>query len=180
MNENRTVEINQKYQPYKRSCESDSNSSSKRSKSDTDEFDEHCDSSTSDTDNELICLTDDTEDSPNDDSDTEDFEDDSNLATDQSRYYPVVINQNRTFSKRSKELIRQFKSVHESNRRKPIETTQSIDDDRNQIKKLKWELKNTFNRNELLKEGYAVLSDTSFPFYSLCYMVSKGLLQFYM
>ncbi|CAF4234065.1 unnamed protein product, partial [Adineta steineri] len=64
---------------------------------------------------------------------------------------------------------KQFKDIYEHSKRKFIQPTQCIDDNINQIKNLRWELRNTFDRNALFKEGYAVLSDESFPFYSLCY-----------
>jgi hypothetical protein len=75
--------------------------------------------------------------------------------------------------KHSKKLIKQFKYLYKhSKKRKFIDATQSIDENINQIKKLRWELRYSFNRNDLFKEGYAVLSDELFPFYSLCYMVT--------
>ncbi|CAF3608295.1 unnamed protein product, partial [Rotaria sp. Silwood2] len=105
----------------------------------------------------------------------EDFEDDSNISTDQTQYNPVVLNdtileQKLALSGHSKKLLKQFKYLYEHSKRKAIEPTQSIDDNINQSKNLRWEVRNTFNRSDLLKEGYAVLSDESFPFYSLCYM----------
>ncbi|CAF1127439.1 unnamed protein product [Rotaria sordida] len=170
MNEIGTVKTNQK-----RLYEFEQNFSSKRSK-----YDEQYDSSTTDT--ESICSSSDTEkskieqnDDDDDDSDIEDFEDNSTISTDQSRYNPVVFNktilqQKQCLSRHSKKLLKQFKYFYEHSKRKPIESTTTIDDNINQRKKLRWELRNTFNRNDLFKEGYAVLSDESFPFYSLCYM----------
>ncbi|CAF1266168.1 unnamed protein product [Rotaria sordida] len=174
MNEIGTVKTNQK-----RLYEFEQNFSSKRSK-----YDEQYDSSTTDT--ESIYSSSDTEkskieqnddDDDDDDSDIEDFEDNSTISTDQSRYNPVVFNktilqQKQCLSRHSKKLLKQFKYFYEHSKRKPIESTTTIDDNINQRKKLRWELRNTFNRNDLFKEGYAVLSDESFPFYSLCYMVS--------
>jgi hypothetical protein len=180
MIEPRTVTINQKSHLYKRSHDPEQNISSKHIKCDVSEIDEQCNSSISDTDTESKCSTSDTEESNidqfDDNSDNEDSEDDSTISTDQSRYNPVVLNktihQKQSLSRHSKKLIKQFKYLYDHSKRKIIEPTQCIDENFDQIKKFHWELRNTFNRIDLLKEGYAVLSDQSFPFYSLCCMVS--------
>jgi len=166
MIEPRTVAINQECKrPHDHP---EQNISSKRLKSDIFDIDEQSDSSTS----ESKCSSTDTEESNIDQSD-----DDSNISTDQSRSIPVVLNktihQQPTLSRHSKKLIKKFKYLYDHSKRKLIEPTKSIDENLNQTKKLRWELRNTFNRIDLLKEGYAVLSDQSFPFYSLCYMVSN-------
>jgi len=177
MIEPRTVAINQECYLHKRPHDLEQNVSPKHIKYDTSELDEQCDSSISDIEIESKCSSSDTEEESNidqsdDNSDIEESEDDSNISTDQSRYIPVVSNKATALSRHSKKLIKQFKYLYEHSKRKSIEPTKCIDENQNQIKKLRWELRNTFNRIDLLKEGYAVLSDESFPFYSLCYMVS--------
>jgi hypothetical protein len=155
---------------------------SKRTKCDLIKSDEQYDSSTTDTDTESKCSSSDINESEieqnDDNSDIEDTENDTNISTDQSRYIPVVLNeiilqqQKQCLSRHSKKLIKKFKYIYNHSKRKVIEPTQCINDNINEINKLRWELRNSFNRIDLFKEGYAVLSDESFPFYSLCYMVS--------
>lgn len=125
----------------KRSNDCEENILSKRIKNDTSESD----SSISESNSDIEELN------------TDDFEDDSNISTEQSRYIPVVLNH----------LSRQSK-VFEYNKRKSIDPTKTTDENLN---KLRWKLKNSFNRTDLFKEGYVVLSHELFPFYSLCYMV---------
>ena len=167
-----TVKLNEEFRLPKRPYESDQVFPSKRTKYEIFEIDEQYDSSTSDMDTESKCSSrSDTEESDN----NSDIDDDSNISTDQSRYKPVAFNttsiHQQPLSRHSKKLITQFKYLYNHSKRKVIEPTQCKNDNINQIKKLHWELRNTFNRSALFKEGYAVLSDESFPFYSLCYMV---------
>ncbi|CAF3372679.1 unnamed protein product [Rotaria socialis] len=142
-------------------------------------------------DNESKCSTsDDTEPSSikqvDDNSDIEENEDDttniyfSKPSTDQHRHIPVVANeailqQQQALSRYSKRLISQFKYLYDQGLRKTIQPTTTLDYSDNQnneiyLEKLRWELRNTFNRIDLFKEGYCVLSNEPFPFYSLCYM----------
>jgi hypothetical protein len=172
--------------------------SSKRLKYDQLDFDDQIDSSctfgltTSDTDEdndtESKCSTsDETEQSSikqfDDNSDLEEIEDEtannihfSKLSSDQYRHIPVVLNQTiqqqqQTLSRHSKRLISQFKYLYNHGLRKSIQPTNASDNFNNQNSdKLRWELRNTFNRIDLFKEGYCVLSNEPFPFYSLCYM----------
>jgi hypothetical protein len=136
----------------KRSYDFEENLLSKRIKCDIIDTDEETDSKCSS--NEL--------------SDIED--DDLNISTDQSSYNKSNIHQ-QTLSRHSKNLIKQFKYLYNHSQRKVIQLTQTIDENINQINKLRWELRYSFDRNDLFKEGYAILSDELFPFYSLCYMV---------
>ncbi|CAF0764566.1 unnamed protein product [Rotaria sordida] len=146
-------------------------------------------------DTESKCSTsDDTEQSSikqfDDNSDIEENEDDisniyfSKISSDQHRHIPVVLNQTisqqqqPTFSRYSKRLISQFKYLYDQGLRKAIQPTNSFEffnnDNNNNndiyFEKLRWELRNTFNRIDLFKEGYCVLSNEPFPFHSLCYM----------
>ena len=153
-----------------------------------------------DNDTESKCSTsDDTEQSSrkqfDDNSDIEDIEDEttdvcfSKISSDQHRHIPVVLNesiiqQQQTLSRHSKRLISQFKQLYDQGLRKSIHTTNFINDLNNQpneiyLEKLRWELRNTFNRIDLFKEGYCVLSNEPFPFYSLCYMVNSFLFRSY-
>jgi len=174
MIEPRTVTINEEYYLHKRPHDPEQNISSKRLKCDISDIDEQSDSSTS----ESKCSSNDTEDSNIDQSDDND---DSNISTDQSRYIPVISNktilqQSSSLSRHSKKLIKKFQYLYDHSKRKSIQPTKSINENLNQTKNLRWELRNTFNRNDLLKEGYTILSDESFPFYSLCYMVSTKII----
>lgn len=153
---------------------------------------------TSDTDDDIDteskCSTsDDTEQIPikqcDDNSDFEEvLEDDtinhiyfSKISSDQQRHISVVLNQTtiqqqQTLSRHSKRLISQFKYYYDHGLRKAIQPTNSNENILKQaneiyLEKLRWELRNTFNRIDLFKEGYGVLSNESFPFYSLCYLV---------
>jgi hypothetical protein len=110
------------------------------------------------------------------------------IASDQHRHIPVVLSQTigqqqQALSRYSKRLISQFKYLYNHGLRKGVQPTNSIEIYNNQNndiyrEKLRWELRNTFNRIDLFKEGYAVLSNQSFPFYSLCYMVKYSLIYF--
>ena len=121
-----------------------------------------------------------------DNSDLEEVDEDTGntnlgkVLSDQHRHIPVVlkqtiIQQQQALTRHSKRLIGQFKYLYNHSIRKPVQptlcpenlqpTTQEI-----YLEKLRWELKNTFNRIDLFKEGYCVLSNEPFPFYSLCYM----------
>jgi hypothetical protein len=168
--------------------------SSKRLKYDQIDIDDQLDSSctfgltTSDTDEDNDSTSDDTEQSLikqfDDNSDIEDIEDDitthyfSKISSDQHRHIPVVLNktilqQQQTLSRHSKRLISQFKYFYDHGLRKSIQPTNSLENFNNQNNEiLRWELRNTFNRIDLFKEGYCVLSNEPFPFYSLCYMVN--------
>jgi hypothetical protein len=148
-----------------------------------------------DNDTESKCSTsDDTEQSSlkqlDDNSDIEEVEDEttniyfSKISSDQQRHIPVISNekilqQQQSLSRHSKRLISQFKYLYDQGLRKSIQPTNSLDDlnhnntnPNNEIacEKLRWEFRNTFNRIDLFKEGYCVLSNEPFPFYSLCYM----------
>jgi len=147
-----------------------------------------------DNDTESKCSTsDDTEQSLikqfDDNSDIEDIEDETTniyftkISSDQHRHIPVVLNElilqqkQQILSRHSKRLISQFKYYYDHGLRKAIQPTNSFDNIHNQtneiyLEKLRWELRNTFNRIDLFKEGYCVLSNEPFPFYSLCYMVN--------
>ncbi|CAF4856990.1 unnamed protein product, partial [Rotaria sp. Silwood2] len=104
----------------------------------------------------------------------------SKISSDQHRHIPVVLNQTiqqqpQTLSRYSKRLISQFKYLYDQGLRKGIQPTNSCEFFNNQnndiyLEKLRWELRNTFNRIDLFKEGYCVLSNEPFAFYSLCYM----------
>lgn len=147
-----------------------------------------------DNDSESKCSTsDETEQSSikqfDDNSDIEENEEEttsvyfSKISVDQHRIIPVVANesilqQQQALSRYSKRLISQFKYLYDQGLRKPIQTTNSSDCSNNQpddiyLQKLRWEIKNSFNRLDLFKEGYCVLSNEPFPFYSLCYMVNN-------
>jgi hypothetical protein len=170
MIEPRTVETNREYHLHKRLHDPEQHLFSKRIKCDTSESDEQCDSSSiSDSETESKSSRSDT-DRSDENSDCED------ISTDQSRSIPVVFNEvslhKPSFSRHSKRLIKQFQYLYEHSKRKTIEPTACLDEIINSTKKLRWELRHTFHRIDLLKEGYAVLSEESFPFYSLCYMVS--------
>jgi hypothetical protein len=104
-------------------------------------------------------------------SDIENFEDDSNISTNQQPYILVVQQQEQSLSRHSKRLTRQFKHLYDHSTRKIIEPTQCLNEN-NDRESVRWELRNKFNQTDILKEGYTVLSDKPFPFYSLCYMVS--------
>ncbi|CAF3914064.1 unnamed protein product [Adineta steineri] len=195
MNEPETVNSDQECSLLKRSHDLEQDFSPKRVKYETVPWDELYENTILDNEVELIYPTSDTEEEIDDTSDVkeeidgtsdveeeiddtsdiEDIEIDSNLSTDQSPYTPVILNQTNlqqqkpSLSSYSKNLVKQFKDIYEHSKRKFIQPTQCIDDNINQIKNLRWELRNTFDRNALFKEGYAVLSDESFPFYSLCY-----------
>lgn len=122
-----------------------------------------------------------------DNSDIEEIEDETNhvffskISSDQHRHISVVLNQiinqkQQTLSRHSKRLISQFKYYYDHGLRKAIQPTNSSEIFINQsndiyLEKLRWELRNTFNRIDLFKEGYCVLSNEPFPFHSLCYMV---------
>ncbi|CAF0824467.1 unnamed protein product [Adineta steineri] len=144
-----------------------------------------------DNDTESKCSTsDDTEQSlvkiPDDNSDIEEIEDEtgniyfSKISSDQHRHIPVVLNetiiqQQQALSRHSKRLISQFKYLYDHGLRKSVQPTNGLEILPNQnneiyLEKLRWELRNTFNRIDLFKEGYCVLSNEPFPFYSLCYM----------
>jgi hypothetical protein len=144
-----TVLLNQNFYLNKRPYDSEQPISPKRVK---------CDSSISDTDTESKSSIDDLEESNIDD---------SIISTDQSRYYPVISDSQPSFSSRSKQLIKTFHYLHDHSQRKSIEPTKSPDENFHQMKKLRI----SFNRIDLLKEGHTILSDQSFPFYSLCYLV---------
>jgi hypothetical protein len=178
--------------------------SSKRLKYDQIDIDEHIGNSctfgsTSDTDDETEskCSTSDEAEQLSlrkldDNSDIEDIEDEttniyfSKPTTDQHRHIPVVFNQTiiqqqQTLSRQSKRLIGQFKYFYDHGLRKSVQPTTCEDMTNNQnneiyLEKLRWELRNTFNRIDLFKEGYCVLSNEPFAFYSLCYMVSITLI----
>ncbi|CAF4746094.1 unnamed protein product [Rotaria sp. Silwood1] len=144
-----------------------------------------------DNDTESKCSTsDDTEQSSikqyDDNSDIEENDDDisniyfSKISSDQHRHIPVVLNsttvpQQQTLSRYSKRLISQFKYLYDQGLRKGIQPTNSGEFFNNQnndiyLERLRWDLRNTFNRIDLFKEGYCVLSNEPFSFYSLCYM----------
>jgi hypothetical protein len=143
-----------------------------------------------DNDTESKCSTsDDTEQSLikqlDDNSDIEELEEETTnihfrkVTSDQFRHIPVVGNesitqQQQTLSRYSKRLISQFKYLYNHGLRKAIQPTNSPEISSNEIylDKLRWDLRNTFNRIDLFKEGYTVLSNQSFPFHSLCYMVN--------
>jgi len=170
---------------------------SKRLKYDQLDFDDQIDScctfalTTSDTDEdndtESKCSTSDEIEQAlikqfDDNSDLEEIEDEtvnihfSKISSDQHRHIPVVLNENilqqqQTLSRHSKRLISQFKYLYNHGLRKSVQPTNASDNFNNQnLDKLRWELRNTFNRIDLFKEGYCVLSNEPFPFYSLCYM----------
>ena len=119
-----------------------------------------------------------------DNSDFEDIEDETNyvqycrISSDQQRYTPVVYNQTilqqqQSLTRHSKRLISQFKYFYDHGLRKSIQTTDCssmdiIED--NADEKFRAEFKNTFNRLDLFKQGYCVLSNEPFAFYSLCYL----------
>ena len=145
MSEFETVALNQKRPP-----DLSHSPSPKRIKSDT-----------SDTDSS----TDDLNEESN--SDASETDDDSTISTDQSRRYPVLSHTPPTFNRHSKKSIKIFRSLHDHSHRKPIEVTQSPEENLRSTKKFKI----SFNRLDLLQEGHAILSDQSFPFHSLCYLV---------
>jgi hypothetical protein len=125
-----------------------------------------------------------------DNSDIEDVEEEttniyfSKTSADQHRHIPVVVNETiiekqQALSRHSKRLVSQFKYLYDHGLRKPIQPTNALENFNNQtneiyLEKLRWELRNTFNRIDLFKEGYCVLSNEPFPFYSLCYMVKAS------
>lgn len=122
-------------------------------------------SSLSDTD-EIVEQRDDT-------SDTEEWDENSTVATDQSEYRPCVYsstNARPVSSRYSTALLQQYHELRVQSLRKGIELTR-CPDELIESKKLHWELSHSFQRTDLLKEGYAVLSDQTLPFHSLCYMV---------
>ncbi|UJR31282.1 hypothetical protein I4U23_018782 [Adineta vaga] len=144
-----------------------------------------------DNDTESKCSTsDETEQSSikqiDDNSDIEDGEDEtayvyfSKISSDQHRHFSVVLNQSisqqqQTLTRHSKRLVSQFKYLYDHGLRKSIQPTNvpdSVIPSNNDIylEKLRWEFRNTFNRLDLFKEGYCVLSNEPFPFHSLCYM----------
>ena len=124
-----------------------------------------------------------------DNSDLEENDEDTNnvhftkVTSDQHRHIPVVLNesiiqQQQTLSRHSKRLISQFKYLYNHGLRKSIQPTHPPDSFSSSSSStqanehtFRWELRNTFNRIDLFKEGYCVLSNEPFPFYSLCYMV---------
>lgn len=126
-----------------------------------------------------------------DNSDVEDVEDETasvnfaKVSSDQNRHFPVVLNQTaihqqqQSLSRQSKRLISQFKYLYDHGLRKSVQPTNGPDlssasNGEVQSEKVRWELGNTFNRLDLFKEGYCVLSNEPFPFHSLCYMVSRS------
>lgn len=124
-----------------------------------------------------------------DNSDIEEVEDEtiyvpfSKVSSDQNRFVPVITNemvaqQQPPPSRHSKRLIGQFKYIYNHCIRKPIQPTRCPDEESNDLvnvaaETFRWELRNTFNRIDLFKQGYCVLSNEPFTFYSLCYMVRR-------
>ena len=159
-----TVELNRECNLRKRCSSFEQNDSPKRPKNV-----EGNDISSTDTDTESKDSLSDNESLP---------DDESNLSTDQSRSLPVVYIQTGlpsrtpTLSRHSKNVIKQFRDLCNQNQRKTLVWTSCTNNSVDQNKKLRCELKQTFDRNDLFKEGYVVLSDETFPFHSLCYMVS--------
>jgi hypothetical protein len=147
MSEPGTVALNQKRPP-----DLEQSNSPKRIKSDS-------------SDTESKSSSDDLDEESN--TDASDTEDDSTISTDQSRYYPVISHTQPSFNRHSKKSIKTFRYIHDHSKRKSIEPTKSSDDNLHPMKKLRI----SFNRLDLLKEGHAILSDQSFPFHSLCYLV---------
>lgn len=155
-----------------------------------------------DNDTESKCSTsDETEQSSikqvDDNSDLEEIEEDNNnvhftkVSSDQQRHISVVFNQTivqqqQTLTRHSKRLISQFKYLYNHGLRKSIQPTHPPDESTSfNPEILRWELRNTFNRIDLFKEGYCILSNEPFSFYSLCYLVNamfpmfnKGMLSF--
>ena len=119
-----------------------------------------------------------------DNSDLEEVDDETanvhftKISSDQHRHIPVVLNQSiiqqqQTLSRHSKRLISQFKYLYNHGLRKSIQPTHPPHDFSQANEQIfRWELRNTFNRIDLFKEGYCVLSSEPFPFYSLCYLVN--------
>ena len=115
-----------------------------------------------------------------DNSDLEELDDEtvnnnySKISSDQQRNVPVVSSQQiLNLTRHSKRLIGQFKYLYNHGIRKavqptlcPIETNFSSTEN----EKFRCELRNTFNRFDLFKQGFAVLSIEHFDFYSLCYL----------
>ncbi|CAF1576224.1 unnamed protein product [Didymodactylos carnosus] len=83
-----------------------------------------------------------------------------------------------SYPRHLRKQIKRFHYLYDHGLQKPIEPTRIPEvkndegDDNNNYLITKWKLQNTFNRLDLFKEGYSVLSNEQFPFYSLCYMVS--------
>ena len=102
-------------------------------------------------------------------SDIEYDDDQWNLSTDQQISQSVSHSSLNSYAQG---VIKQFHQLSQQTTRKTQQLTRS--ENVNESKeKISWILKTTFNRSDLLHEGYAVLSDQSFPFYSLCYLVSS-------
>ena len=141
------------HEPFDSSNSNPTDTESKSSSSDMDDIPEQCD----------------------DTSDMEECDEDATTATDQSEYRPCVYSStiSRPVPTRySKALLQQFHELRDQSSRKGIELTR-CPDQIIEAKKSSWELSNSFQRTDLIKEGHAVLSDQAFPFYSLCYMVSS-------
>lgn len=121
-----------------------------------------------------------------DNSDIEEIEDETSylpfakITSDQQRFVPVIVNetvlqQQQALSRHSKRLIGQFKYLYSHGIRKFVQPTLCPDElfisNKDFAKEThRWELRNAFNRIDLFKQGYSVLSNEPFPFYSLCYL----------
>lgn len=96
-------------------------------------------------------------------------EDEFDLSTDQTRIIPVVnskenFGQDRIF----KQYIDRFQTIIRDNQTSSVDLTKPIDNENPQCQ---GEFRLSYNRTQILKSGYPILSNETFPFYSLCYLV---------
>lgn len=95
-------------------------------------------------------------------------EDELDLSTDQTRFIPVaVVDSKKANNRILNQYIERFQSIIRDNQTHSIVRTQSFE----QNEFIQGEFRLSYNRTQLLKSGYPILSNESFPFYSLCYLV---------
>ena len=75
------------------------------------------------------------------------------------------------FSSRSVSIVNEFEEISRENSRKTFDLTRCSTNETKE--KWKFQLRNTFHRDDLLSEGYGLISEKEFPFFSTCFMVSE-------
>jgi hypothetical protein len=110
-----------------------------------------------------------------DTSDVDNSNEHATLSTDQQPYRSVVYPSDmsrRTLTSHAYRHRKQFSSLYNESSRTSIRLIRGTTDAIETNNKVHCQMRNSFHRPDLIQHGYAVLSDQSFPFHSLCYMVS--------
>jgi len=93
-----------------------------------------------------------------------DSDDEFDLSTDQTPFIPVVRSSNDRIL--PTDYIDRFQSINS------LDLTRTSDDQsQSKLDFIQGEFRLSYNRTHLLKSGYPILSNETFPFYSLCYLV---------